>query len=75
MISASPWSSRRIEVLVHARLKPITPGKQVIHFKSAAPSRLYWPGRPARETAPSMMPHETCRNLDFDQSLNINSGQ
>lgn len=35
----------RIEVLVDARLKPITLGKQVIHFKSAAPSRLYWAGR------------------------------
>nr|WP_244608753.1 DUF6088 family protein [Bradyrhizobium algeriense] len=36
----------RIEVLVDARLKPIILGKQVIHFKSAAPSRLYWAGRP-----------------------------
>lgn len=36
----------RIEVLIDARLKPITLGKQVIHFKSAAPSRLYWAGRP-----------------------------
>jgi hypothetical protein len=36
----------RIEVLVDARLKPISLGKQVIHFKSAAPSRLYWAGRP-----------------------------
>lgn len=36
----------RIEVLVDARLKPIKLGKQVIHFKSAAPSRLYWAGRP-----------------------------
>jgi len=36
----------RIEVLVDARLKPIELGKQVIHFKPAAPSRLYWAGRP-----------------------------
>ena len=36
----------RIEVLIDARLKPITLGKQVIRFKSAAPSRLYWAGRP-----------------------------
>ncbi|MDQ0304880.1 hypothetical protein J2S75_003930 [Ancylobacter polymorphus] len=36
----------RIEVLVDARLKPIKLGKQVIHFKAAAPSRLYWAGRP-----------------------------
>jgi hypothetical protein len=37
----------RIEVLVDARLKRIKLGKQEIHFKLAAPSRLYWAGRPA----------------------------
>jgi hypothetical protein len=37
----------RIEVLVDARLKPIKLGNQEIHFKHAAPSRLYWAGRPA----------------------------
>jgi Family of unknown function (DUF6088) len=37
----------RIEVLVDARLKPIKLGKQEIHFKYAAPSRLYWADRPA----------------------------
>lgn len=37
----------RIEVLVDARLKPIRLGGQEIHFKSAAPGRLYWAGRPA----------------------------
>lgn len=37
----------RIEILTDARLKPIKLGKQEIHFKSAAPSRLYWAGRPA----------------------------
>lgn len=37
----------RIEVLVDARLKPIRLGSQEIHFKYAAPSRLYWAGRPA----------------------------
>ncbi len=36
-----------IEVLVDARLKPITLGRQKIHFRYAAPSRLYWAGRPA----------------------------
>jgi len=36
----------RIEVLVDARLKPIRLGKQEIHFKYAAPSRLYWADRP-----------------------------
>jgi len=37
----------RIEVLVDARLKPIKVGNQEIHFKYAAPSRLYWADRPA----------------------------
>ncbi|WP_037315533.1 DUF6088 family protein [Ruegeria halocynthiae] len=36
----------KIEVLVDARLKPIELGKQKIVFKHAAPSRLYWAGRP-----------------------------
>ena len=37
----------RIEVLIDARLKPIKLGSQEIHFKFAAPSRLYWADRPA----------------------------
>ena len=37
----------RVEVLTDARLKPIRLGGQEIHFKLAAPSRLYWAGRPA----------------------------
>lgn len=37
----------RIEVLVDARLKPIRLGNQEIRFRYAAPSRLYWAGRPA----------------------------
>ena len=37
----------RIEVLVDARLKPIRLGNQFIQFKTAAPSRLFWAGRPA----------------------------
>ncbi|MER9236242.1 DUF6088 family protein, partial [Mesorhizobium sp. M0622] len=36
----------RIEVLADARLKPIKLGTQEIHFKYAAPSRLYWADRP-----------------------------
>ena len=36
----------KIEVLVDARLKPVTLGNQKIVFKKAAPSRLYWSGRP-----------------------------
>lgn len=37
----------RVEVLVDARLKPIRLDSQEIRFKAAAPSRLYWAGRPA----------------------------
>ena len=37
----------KIEVFVDARLKPIKLGNQEITFKHAAPSRLYWAGRPA----------------------------
>jgi hypothetical protein len=37
----------RIEVLVDARLKPIRLGNQLIQFKTASPSRLFWAGRPA----------------------------
>ena len=37
----------RIDVLVDSRLKPIKLGNQVVHFKTAAPSRLFWAGRPA----------------------------
>ena len=36
-----------IEVLADARLKPIKLGNQEVHFKFAAPSRLYWADRPA----------------------------
>lgn len=39
----------RIEVLVDGRLKPIRLGNQVIHFKTAAPSRLFWASRPAMQ--------------------------
>lgn len=37
----------RIEVLVDTRLKPIKLGAREIRFKSAAPKRLFWAGRPA----------------------------
>jgi hypothetical protein len=37
----------KIEVLVDARLKPVILGNQKIVFKQAAPSRLYWAGRPS----------------------------
>ncbi len=44
----------RIEVLIDARLKPIKLGNQEIHFKHAAPSRLYWAGRPAMRVVQSL---------------------
>ena len=37
----------RITVLTDGRLRPITLGKLTLDFKHAAPSRLYWAGRPA----------------------------
>jgi hypothetical protein len=37
----------RIIVLTDARVRPITLGRQQIRFQAAAPSRLYWAGRPA----------------------------
>lgn len=37
----------KIEPLIDARLRPIRLGNQEIRFRAAAPSRLYWAGRPA----------------------------
>jgi hypothetical protein len=37
----------RIIVLTDARARPIHLGNLEIHFKTVAPSRLYWAGRPA----------------------------
>lgn len=37
----------QVVVLSDARLRPIRLGKQEIVFKQAAPSKLYWAGRPA----------------------------
>jgi len=55
----------RIEVLVDARLKPIELGKQVIHFKSAAPSRLYWAGRPGMRVVQALYwMHDIMRTQD-----------
>lgn len=58
----------KIEVLVDARLKPIKLGKQEIRFKHAAPSRLYWAGRPAMRVVQAlhwmqdMLTHDDERN-------------
>jgi hypothetical protein len=37
------------QIVVHtdARLRPIRLGKQIIHFRPTAPSKLFWAGRPA----------------------------
>ena len=37
----------RIGVLTDGRLRPIALGNLTLHFQAAAPSRLYWAGRPA----------------------------
>ncbi len=37
----------RITVLTDARMRTVTVGKLTIEFRHAAPSRLYWVGRPA----------------------------
>jgi hypothetical protein len=37
----------RVRVMTDARLRPIRLGNQIIEFKTVAPSRLYWAGRPA----------------------------
>jgi hypothetical protein len=37
----------RIAVLTDGRLRPITLGNITLDFQAAAPSRLYWAGRPA----------------------------
>jgi hypothetical protein len=37
----------RVTVLTDGRLRPITLGRQQIRFRTAAPSRLHWAGRPA----------------------------
>jgi hypothetical protein len=37
----------RIGVLTYGRLRPITLGNLTLDFQAAAPSRLYWAGRPA----------------------------
>ncbi|MEW6598899.1 MAG: DUF6088 family protein [Pseudomonadota bacterium] len=37
----------QVTVLTDARLKPLQLGAQQIRFRQAAPSRLYWAGRPA----------------------------
>ncbi|MET3794508.1 DUF6088 family protein [Aquamicrobium terrae] len=56
-----------IEVLVDARLKPIKLGKQVIHFKFAAPSRLYWAGRPAMRVVQALHGMQDMLSQDIER--------
>lgn len=44
----------QVTVLTDARLRPIQLGAQQIRFKQAAPSRLYWAGRPAMRLVQSL---------------------
>ena len=48
-----------------ARLKPIRLGQQEIHFKAAAPSRLFWSGRPAMRVVQAL--HWMQDMLDQDE--------
>jgi hypothetical protein len=54
----------RIGVLTDGRLRPITLGNLTLDFQAAAPSRLYWAGRPAmrfRAGAPLAARHASVR--------------
>lgn len=44
----------RVVVLTDARLRPITLGSQQIRFRTVAPSRLHWAGRPAMRIVQSL---------------------
>lgn len=44
----------RVVVLTDARLRPITLGRQQIQFRTVAPSRLHWAGRPAMRIVQSL---------------------
>lgn len=58
----------KIEVLVDARLKPVTFGNQTIMFKYAAPSRLYWAGRPAMYVVQALHWMQDVMTDDFEKS-------
>lgn len=57
----------RIEVLADARLKPIKFGSQEIHFKFAAPSRLYWADRPAMRVVQALYWMQDMLNQDSER--------
>ncbi len=59
----------RIEVLVDARLKPIKLGNQELHFRYAAPSRLYWAGRPAMRVVQALHWMQDMLSEDSERQL------
>jgi Family of unknown function (DUF6088) len=59
----------RITVLTDARLRPIQLGNQRIVFKTVAPSRLYWAGRPAMRVVQAMYWLQDLMDSDKDQIL------
>jgi hypothetical protein len=70
-----------VTVLTDARLKTIRLGAMHIHFKQAAPSRLYWAGRPAMRVVQALYwlqdVLETSRDAVVRQLCNriVHSGQ
>jgi len=45
----------RITILTDARIRPVILGKLTIEFRHAAPSRLYWAGRPAMRVVQALI--------------------
>jgi hypothetical protein len=45
----------RITVFTDARIRPVNLGKLTIEFRHAAPSRLYWAGRPAMRVVQALV--------------------
>lgn len=56
----------KIELLVDARLKPVTLGNQKIVFRQAAPSRLYWAGRPGMYLVQALHWHRDIMSTDVE---------
>jgi len=55
----------KIDVWVDARLKPIRLGNQEIRFRTAAPSKLFWAGRPAMRAVQALYwLHDALSNAD-----------
>ena len=59
----------RVNALTDARLRPIRLGNQMITFKQAAPSRLYWAGRPAMRVVQALYWLQDVLTSDRDRVL------